>query len=110
MQKKSAGRETFLKRFPDSERGHTKSRASFLGDVEEEEDVKKGGFKNLEELTISPTKGDKQAFSKTPRAKMGEDPEDSTGEKCSKEESGREKKKLMKHLGTFLLSKHRNKR
>lgn len=116
MQKKALARESFVQKFPDSERGEMKQRASFLGgEVDDDvEDSSVRSFKNLQQMIQSPTKGDKTPFSKTPRAKMGADPEDSE-DICSspRELKGGQKddKDVKKHrLGKLFLSKHRNKR
>lgn len=97
-----------------------KSRASFLGgDLEDDvEDSSVRSFKNLQQMTMSPTIGDKTPFSKTPRAKMGADPDedeeafkDSTSPRGVKQDKGeKEKEKDKKNLIGKFLSKHRNKK
>lgn len=119
MQKKGLNRESFVQKFPDSERGEMKARASFLGgDIEDEiEDSSIRSFKNLQQMSQSPTVGDKTPFSKTPRAKMGVDAEiddDDLNKKSSprdvKEQEKGDKDKEKKNLIGKFLSKHRNKK
>lgn len=123
MQKKGLNRESFVQKFPDSERGEMKARASFLGgDFDDEiEDSSIRSFKNLQQLAQSPTVGDKTPFSKTPRAKMGADAGDEEGAGASKDKTspkstkqqekdkGDKEKEKKNLLGKFL-SKHRNKK
>eukprot|EP00737_Agarophyton_chilense_P001421 gb/GEZJ01001596.1/.p1 GENE.gb/GEZJ01001596.1/~~gb/GEZJ01001596.1/.p1 ORF type:complete len:111 (-),score=24.16 gb/GEZJ01001596.1/:430-762(-) len=69
-------KESFYKKFPDSERGPLKDRASFLGTDfgDTTRDARDDTtFQDLTKMLKSPTKGNKNAFSKTPRAKVGGD-------------------------------------
>lgn len=116
MQKKGLARESFVQKFPDSERGEMKQRASFLGgDFDDDaEEFATRSFKNLQQLIQSPTKGDKTPFSKTPRAKMGADPEDceeaASSPRAVKGAEKEDKDTKKNILGKLFLSKHRNKR
>lgn len=116
MQKKVLPRESFVQKFPDSERGEMKQRASFLGgEIDDDvEDSSIRSFRNLQQMIQSPTKGDKTPFSKTPWAKMGADPDDSD-DICSSPRGGKggekdDKDGKKNRLGKLFLSKHRNKR
>lgn len=114
--KKGINRESFIQRFPDSERGEMKSRASFLGgDFEEDtEECNVRTFKGLQQLNQSPTKGDKTPFSRTPRATLDGDTEEmEEGGKDSVPPRGvKEKQQKEGKTNIFgkILSKHRNKR
>ena len=102
-------------KFPDSERGEMKQRASFLcADVEDErEEAPPRSFQSLQQSIVSPTKGDKTPFSKTPRAKMGGDPEDMgdfSSPRARRDGDKEQKPAKMKLVGKLFLSKHRNRR
>lgn len=110
--------QSLCQKFPDSERGEMKIKASFLGDLDDDGEEKKlGAFKTLQELSMSPTKGGKSPFSKTPRAKMGADP-DSGGVEVEEQSSTPrglrgsldDKSPKAHSFGKFFLSKHRNKK
>lgn len=114
--KKGINRESFVQKFPDSERGEMKSRASFLGgDLEDDiEDSNIRTFRSLQQLTQSPTKGDKTPFSRTPRATLDGDLEETeeSGRELSSPRGVKEKQQKEGKTNIFgkILSKHRNKR
>lgn len=111
MQKKDS-RDSLALKFPDSERGEMKQRASFLfADAEEESEPSPQSFQSLQQAIQSPTKGEKTPFSKTPRAKMGTDSEDFEVPASPRGKNDKDQKPAkMKVVGKFFLSKHRNKR
>lgn len=112
--KKGISRDSYVQRFPDSERGEMKSRASFLGgDLEEEVDESAvRSFKNLQQLNESPTKGDKTPFSRTPRATLeGELEEADEGGKGVNSPTGIKVQKEGKTtIFGRIMAKHRNKK
>lgn len=119
-------RASFVQKFPDSERGETKQRASFLGEVSQfgdKEQTNNDSFEKLNKMMLSPTKGNKTPFSKTPRAKVGgeaeEGKEEEGKEEERKEEEGKEEKEneeveknngQRKNKFSVFLSKYYNKR
>lgn len=117
MQKPNSN-QSFQQKFPDSKRGEMKARASFLGASPEMAGVKnQPTFKNLEQELISPTKGGKVPFQKTPRTRMSNSsngehiPVDNEHPESSDSESQPVKSEWKHvHLYRLLMSKLRNKR
>lgn len=102
-------RDALGPKFPDSERGETRQRASFLID-----NSKGGGDRNhFNRMSLSPTLGEK-TFTKTPRMTLESDPnassshtDESPNGKEGAEKAPGKKSSIFSHV---LFSKHRNRR
>lgn len=106
--------QSFIQKFPDSDRGEAKGRATFLGgEQDEEKETNAHSFTSLTMQTLSPTKGDKSPFSKTPWEKVGKSNggDDESDKQAKVNSSGGTGKQgfRISGLGKLLLSKARNK-